>query len=186
MTLCSAAWGGVAHMGGLSFALYLSGACALMGMVLTWRWKLQTGAALNLNPSMDWKAPAFVHKVEDNQGPILMMVEYKIDPKESAPFLALMQEIGSERKRDGAYAWNVFDDPNQPGRIIETSLVHSLLELRYRSLRVTKADELIEEKARGFLKEPPKSSYFVASKRDHHRSKWRFLDLTLLRSTRKV
>jgi hypothetical protein len=78
---------------------------------------------------MHWKAPAFVHKVEGNHGPILMMVEYKIDPKESAPFLALMQEIGSERKRDGAYAWNVFDDPNQPGRIIETSLVHSLLEL---------------------------------------------------------
>ena len=131
---------------------------------------------------MHWKAPAFVHKVEDNQGPILMMVEYKIDPKESAPFLALMQEIGSERKRDGAYAWNVFDDPNEPGRIIETSLVHSLLELRYRSLRVTKADELIEEKARGFLKEPPKSSYFVASKRGHHpQRKWRFLDLVLLR-----
>ena len=158
-------------------------------MVLTWRWKLQTGAALNLSPSMDWKAPAFVHKVEDNQGPIMMMVEYKIDPKDSAPFLALMQEIGSERKRDGAYAWNVFDDPNEPGKIIETSLVHSLLELRYRSLRVTKADELIEERARGYLQEPPKTSYFVASKRGHHpRRKWSFLELSFLRtggSTRK-
>jgi MFS family permease len=187
MTLGSAAWGAVANVSGLSFALYLSGACALIGMVLTWRWKLQTGAGLNLSPSMDWKAPAFVHKVEDNQGPILMMVEYRIDPKDSAPFLALMQEIGSERKRDGAYAWHVFNDPNEPSRIIETSLVHSLLELRYRSLRVTKADELIEEKAHGFLKEPQKTSYFVASKRGHHpQRKWRFLDLTLLRSTRKV
>jgi hypothetical protein len=111
-----------------------------------------------------------------------MMVEYRIDPKDSAPFLALMQEIGSERKRDGAYAWHVFDDPNEPSRVIETSLVHSLLELRYRSLRVTKADELIEEKARGFLKEPPKPSYFVASKRGHHpHRRWRFLDLILLR-----
>jgi hypothetical protein len=39
---------------------------------------------------------------------------------------AKMQEIGSERKRDGA--WHVFDDPNEPGRIIETFLVHSLLD----------------------------------------------------------
>jgi MFS family permease len=182
MTLGSAAWGAVAHISGLPFALYLAGACALIGMVLTWRWKLQTGAGLNLSPSMDWKAPAFVHKVEDNQGPILMMVEYRIDPKDSTPFLALMQEIGSERKRDGAYAWHVFDDPNEPSRVIETSLVHSLLELRYRSLRVTKADELIEEKARAFLKEAPKPSYFVASKRDHHpQRKWRFLELVLPR-----
>jgi hypothetical protein len=113
----------------------------------------------------------------------MMMVEYKIDPKDSAPFLALMQEIGSERKRDGAYAWHVFDDPNEPSRIIETSLVHSLLELRYHSLRVTKADELIEEQARAFLQEPPKTSYFVASKRGHRpRSKWRFLDMSLLRT----
>jgi MFS family permease len=175
MTLGSAAWGAVANSNGLSFALYLSSACALIGMVLTWRWKLQTGASLNLSPSMDWKAPAFVHRIEDNQGPIMMIVEYKIDPKDSTPFLALMQEIGSERKRDGAYAWHVFDDPNEPGRVIETSLVHSLLELRYRSLRMTKADQLIEEQARAFLQEPPKPTYFVASKRAHHpRRKWRF------------
>ena len=189
MTLGSAAWGAIANLSGLSFALYLSGACALIGMVLTWRWKLQTGAALNLSPSMDWKAPAFVHKVEDNQGPILMIVEYKIDPKDSAPFLALMQQIGSERKRDGAYAWHVFDDPNEPGRIIETALVHSLLELEYRSLRMTKADQLIEERARAFLQDPPKPSYFVASKRGHQPGrKWSFLQLIPLRtggSTRK-
>jgi MFS family permease len=183
MTLGSAAWGAVARVSGLSFALYLPGACVLIGMVLTWRWKLQTGAGLNLSPSMDWKAPAFVYRVEDNQGPIMMMVEYKIDPKDNAPFLAVMQEIGLERKRDGAYAWHIFEDPNEPGRIIETSLVHSLLELRYRSLRVTKADRLIEEQARAFLQEPPKTSYFVASKRGHSpRRQWRFLDLTLLRT----
>jgi hypothetical protein len=113
----------------------------------------------------------------------MMMVEYKIDPKDSAPFLTLMQEIGSERKRDGAYAWNIFDDPNEPGKIIETSLVHSLLELRYRSLRVTKADQLIEEQARAFLHAPPKTSYFIASKRGHQsRRKWRFLEPTFFRT----
>jgi hypothetical protein len=71
MTLGGAAWGAVVHISGLSFALYLSGARALIGMVPTWRWELQTGAGLNLSSSMDWKAPAFVHEVEDNQGPII-------------------------------------------------------------------------------------------------------------------
>ena len=80
-----------------------------------------------------------------------------------------MQEIGHERMRDGAYAWNVFHDPDDPGRFVETSLVHSLLELKYRRARETKADELIEAQMDKFLKEPPKPSYFVASQRQHHR-----------------
>ena len=52
----------------------------------------------------------FVQRVDDDQGPILVTVEYRIDPNDPAPFLAAMQEIGLERKRDGAYAWNVFED----------------------------------------------------------------------------
>jgi len=48
--------------------------------------------------------------------------------------------MGLERRRDGTYAWHVFDDPNEPGRIIETSFLRSLLELKYRSARVTEAD----------------------------------------------
>jgi hypothetical protein len=48
---------------------------------------------------------------------------------------------------------------------------------------MTKADQLIEEHARVFLREPPKTSYFVASKRGHQaRRKWRFLELTFLRT----
>ena len=75
--------------------------------------------------------------------------------------------------RDGAYAWNIFGDPDEPGRFIETSLVHSLLELEYRSARETRADELIEEHLSRFLKEPQKASYFVASNRQHHRRRRR-------------
>src|SRR5271169_6773316 len=167
MTLGSAIWGEVASLGGLPLALCLAGSGALLGMVLTWRWKLQTGAALNLSPSMDWRAPAFVNRIEDDQGPILVVIEYKVDPKYTVPFLALMQEIGLERKRDGAYAWNVFDDPEEAGKIIETWLVHSVLELKYRRSRVTEADQLIEDRMGQFLKEPQKSTYFVASKRSH-------------------
>ncbi len=138
-------------------------------MALTWRWKLQTGAALDLNPSMHWRAPAFVLPIEDNQGPILMIVEYKIDPRDSAAFLALMQEIGRERRRDGGYAWHVFDDPAEPGRIVETCLIHSMLELRYRQARVTMADRIIEDRANAFLREPRKERYLVAPARSRHR-----------------
>jgi len=168
MTVGSALWGEIANLKGVPFALLAAAAGAALGLALAWRWKLETGAAQDLAPSMHWQAPAFVQRLEDDQGPILAVVEYRVDAKDTPEFLALMQEIGHERMRDGAYAWNIFHDPEEPGRFIETSLTHSLLELKYRASRETRADELIEEHLGRFLKEPQKASYYVASNRQHH------------------
>jgi MFS family permease len=169
MTLGSAVWGKVASVEGISTALYLAAAGAAVGMALTARWRLQTAAALDLTPSMHWRTPVFVHPVEDDEGPILLTVEYLIDPKDILPFLKLMHEIGLERKRDGAYAWGVFEDTQVSGRILETFLIQSLLELKHLRTRVTKADRIIEEQAGAFLKGPRKVTFLVAPKRHRHK-----------------
>ena len=85
LTLGSAVWGEVASLKGVPFALSAAGAGALIGMALTWRWKLQTGAALNLTPSMRWRAPAYLNRVANDLGPILAIAEYAIDPKDASP-----------------------------------------------------------------------------------------------------
>ena len=171
MTAGSALWGEIASLKGLPFALNAAAAAVAVGLALTLRWKLETGAALDLAPSMHWRAPAFVQKINDDAGPILVVIEYRTDPKDVPEFLALMQEIGHERMRDGAYAWNLFHDPDDHGRSIETWLVHSLLELKYRAERETKADELIEQRVQGLLAAPARASYFVAAERPHHRAR---------------
>ena len=58
-----------------------------------------------------------------------------------------MQDVSLERRRDGAYAWHMFEDPDEAGKMIETFLIHSALELKYRQARVTNADEMIEDRA---------------------------------------
>jgi predicted MFS family arabinose efflux permease len=168
MTVGSALWGEVASLKGLPFALAAAAVGSGVGLVLTFRWKLETGAALDLAPSMHWRAPAFVQMLDDNAGPILVLIEYRIDPEDAPEFLSLMQEIGHERIRDGAYAWNLFHEPDDRGRAIETWLVHSLLELKYRAERQTKADELMERRAQSLLRAPATVSYFVAAERPHH------------------
>lgn len=173
VTLGSAVWGKLASLEGIPAALYVSAGGALLGMVVTWRWKLQTGAAHDLAPSLHWRKPSFVYRAENDQGPVLVTVEYLIDTKDREPFLALMQEIGSQRKRDGVYAWNVFEDPTTAGRIVETCLLQSMLEYEYARKRVTNADRLIEEQAHRFQKEPQKVSFLVAAKRI--RRPWRKL-----------
>ncbi len=80
-----------------------------------------------------------------------------------------MHEIGLERKRDGAYAWGVFEDTQVSGRIVETFLIQSLLELKHLRTRVTIADRMIEEQAGAFVKEPRKVTFLVAPKRHRHK-----------------
>ena len=173
MTLGSAVWGKVASLEGVPTALFLAAGGAAIGMALTARWRLQTAAALDLTPSMHWRTPVFVHPIEDDQGPILLTVEYMIDPKDIKPFLALLHEIGLERKRDGAYAWGAFEDTQASGRIVETFLIQSLLELRHLRTRVTMADRMIEEQARAFVKQPVKVTFLVAPKRHRQKKKKR-------------
>ena len=171
MTVGSAVWGKVASLEGLSTTFYIAAAGAAVGMILTLRWRLQGAAAMDLTPSMHWRTPVFVHRVDDDEGPILLTIEYRIDPADSAPFLAVIHEIGLERKRDGAYAWGVFEDTQVSGRIVETFLIQSLLELKHLRTRVTIADRMVEDQARTFLKEPVKLTFLIAPRR--HRSKRR-------------
>ena len=166
MTLGSALWGKVASLEGLSTALYVAAGGAALGMIATWRWKLQTAATLDLTPSMHWRAPVFAQPIDDDQGPILVTIEYQIAPEDKKPFLSAMQEIGLERKRDGAYAWNVFEDAAETDRVVETFLIQSFLELRHLRARVTKADRMVEEQRNKFLKEAPKATFLVAPKRN--------------------
>jgi MFS family permease len=165
LTLGSAVWGEVATAKGVPFALSSAGAGTLIGLALTWRWKLQTSEAEDLTPSMRWRAPCFLNRVTDDRGPILAIAEYRIDPKDTSAFLAVMQDISLERRRDGGYAWHMFEDPHEEGKMIETYLIHSALELRYRESRVTKADAMIEDGAARFLKAPAEIRYLIAPQR---------------------
>jgi len=182
MTLGAAIWGKLASVSGLSTALYVSAAGALLAVPLTRGWKLQTGAGLDLSPSLHWRLPSYLNRVSNNQGPVLVTVEYLIDIKDRDAFLELLQIIGEERKRDGAFAWNVFEDPAVEGRFIETSLVQSFLEFEHARSRVTNADRLVEEQARQFVKELPTITILIAAARA--RRPWRKLHLLHLPPTK--
>ncbi len=165
MTLGSALWGKVASVEGLPTALYAAAGGAFLGLIVTWGRKLQTAAALDLSPAMHWRSPVFVRRVEDDEGPILVTIEYRVDPEDKAPFLAAMQEIGLERKRDGAFAWNVFEDAAALDRVVETFLIQSMLELKHLRARVTEADRAVEQRAHQYLREPPKVTFLVSPRR---------------------
>jgi MFS family permease len=79
-TLGSLIWGEIARMTSLPIAHYIAAFGALTSIPLVWGWKLQTGAALDLAPSMHWPAPILERAIEEDQGPVLVSVEYRVSP----------------------------------------------------------------------------------------------------------
>jgi MFS family permease len=145
MSLGSVLWGELATMAGVSTALLIAAVGGVVAIPLTWRWKLQTGADVDFSPSMHWPAPITTHAVEEDRGPVLVTVEYHIDPKNRAPFVRALGRFAHERRRDGAYEWGLFEDPAQEGRFVETFLTDSWLEHLRAHERVTKTDRLLEQ-----------------------------------------
>jgi predicted MFS family arabinose efflux permease len=165
MTLCSALWGDIAAKTGLPTALLLAAAAAVVAIPLTWGWKLQQGATLDLSPSQHWDIPQTREEIDNNRGPVLVKIEYRIDPKDRAAFLRALDELGFERRRDGAFAWGIFEDASEFGRYEETYLIETWLELKHLRERVTNADRVLEEEIRDMLVAPPRIEFLVAAER---------------------
>jgi quinol monooxygenase YgiN len=164
LTIGSAIWGQVASVAGLPLAHFIAAAGALMAIPLTWRWKLQTGAGLDLTPSMEWPTPITTHEIERDRGPVLVTTEYDIDPKQRKAFLQALDKLARERRRDGAYDWGVFEDPAVEGRFVETFLTDSWLEHLRQHERITKADSLLQNAVDRFhTKGTPKVTHLVAA-----------------------
>jgi predicted MFS family arabinose efflux permease len=164
VTLGSALWGEVAAFVGLPLAQFLAAAGTLVTIPLTWPWKLQTGLSIDLSPSMHWPAPITAQEIERDRGPVLVTVEYRIRPADRKEFLEALAKLESERRRDGAYSWGVFEDAAQLGRIVETFLVESWMEHLRQHERVTNADRLVQDAVRRFHCEgEPKVTHFIAA-----------------------
>jgi MFS family permease len=165
VTVGSAIWGELASVGGLPAALWLAAAGAIVAIPLTWRWKLQTGTDVDFSPSMQWPEPVTTHAIEPDRGPVLVTIEYHIDPKNREAFLHALGRYAGERFRDGAYEWGIFEDPAIEGRFIETFRADSWLEHLRQHQRVTRADRALEQAVLGFqIGEGPKTTHLVSAR----------------------
>ncbi|HXU46901.1 MAG TPA: MFS transporter, partial [Thermoanaerobaculia bacterium] len=162
----SALWGFLAGRFGLRAALAGAAAGMVITLLATARLHLRSGEGLNLAPSRQWPAPIVTPEPEPERGPILVTLEYDVDPAHAADFVAALHELGRGRLRDGAYQWGLFADPATPGRYVEIYLVSSWIEHLRQHERETVVDRELKRKVRGFQKHggPPRVSTLIAER----------------------
>jgi MFS family permease len=163
MSLGSACWGFLGSHLGLPSAHLIAAAGALLAVPVTWRWKLRGGADQDLTPSMHWPVPVLAEAVKGDAGPVLVSIEYRVDLQDREAFIAAVTRLARTRRRDGAYAWGVFQDMAHAGRFVETFLVDSWLEHLRQHERFTRADQALEDRVRSFTQEEPRVTHYIAA-----------------------
>lgn len=166
MAVGSAIWGGVASRFGLRTTMLIAGIALLIAAAATIRLRLTGLRELDTTPSYHWPEPPPLVERDPDHGPVLVTVEYLIDPERAADFALAMQAVRRIRRRDGASRWGLFEDAAAPGRYIETFVVDSWAEHLRQHERVTVSDRELEAQAWAFhLGEgPPKVTHWIAAR----------------------
>jgi MFS family permease len=116
----------------------------------TWYFKLTGGEELDLTPSQHWPVLAISSEPETDDGPVLIVVEYHIDPSKSKTFVQAVQKMKTIRQRDGAIKWNLFHDITSSENYVESFIVESWGEHIRQHERMTVSDKEIEDYVMSF------------------------------------
>jgi len=158
----SVAWGLLAERRGIPFALLCAAAGLVVGIVVLARFHLAEGA-LDLAPSLNWPEPVVTIDPDLNDGPVLVTIEFHIDPQRSGEFVQAMEEVRAIHLRDGAIHWGLFHDTSDGGRHVVNFVVESWAEHLRQHERLTKADQAALDRAYAFNQTgEPIVSHFIA------------------------
>lgn len=172
-------WGSIAVWTSIPVALRIAAGCLVMGGAITWPYKLSGGEGLDFQPFDDrvtvipapqkldpkgYPLPVAVvgskftiyhegHRFELTEKPVLVAVEYHIDPDKITEFMEAMKGLKAVRLRDGATSWTLLHDMTAPSHYVESFVVESWVEHLRLHERFTIADREILDRVRAFQAE---------------------------------
>jgi len=136
-------WGRLASAAGIRESLTVAGLSALVSLAVA-RWmpiaveklgSLDPRARVGLSPPSAEIHPA--------SGPIVVVIEYHVPAEHAVEFVAVINEVGRIRRRDGARAWSISQDVDALDRWVERFECPTWMDyLRWRT-RPTESDQAV-------------------------------------------
>ncbi len=157
------AWGRVTTDFGSTPALCIA-AVWLLGCAALDRWlPISHVEKLDLSPSGHWHGHNVTNEPAPEDGPVLITIDYQVDPPQAREFRHAMRLLRETRLRDGAFRCTLFHDLDNPKHFRETFLVGSWAEHLRQHTRATIDDQRIEEAVVAFHigTEPPRVRHFL-------------------------
>jgi predicted MFS family arabinose efflux permease len=146
----AAGWGALAGRVGNAETLLFAALALAASTITALRWHLRTGEDLDLRPSGHIPMPETVVEPAPENGPVLVQIAYQIRQAEQDNFVQALEDVRLIRLRDGAFRWDVFCDPTEPGRYVETFEIASWAEYLRQHERATVVDQEVEARAQAY------------------------------------
>ena len=160
----AAVWGQVASLIDVPWTFVAAAATGIALMLLAGRLHTTPAEQQDLTPARILKEPVPAFPVEHQMGPVMVTVDYRIDPARAFEFATVMRESRANRLQMGALSWGLFQDTSEPGHYIEYYLDESWADHLRRFDRFTAADADLRERRYAFHvgTEQPKVTRYIA------------------------
>jgi MFS family permease len=144
MALGGILWGMIAATAGVNTALIVAAVLVLAVLTLT-RHPWSIDFTMTADPdSVPVAVMNIVHNLlytpEPKDGPVLVTVEFQVDRSRGSKFVDLMREVRLIHLRNGAYSWQLFEDPSRHNTFRIEMMVPSWTQYMLQQERMTKAD----------------------------------------------
>ncbi|MGE0312111.1 MAG: MFS transporter [Lautropia sp.] len=146
LAIGSALWGALANVVGTQLTLAASAGAMLLLHVLNRKVRVELGEEADVTPYAQLPELGIKAEPMPNDGPVLVQMEYRIDPADETAFIHAIHAVEDTRRRNGASSWRVFRDLGEDGKFVERYIISSWAEyVRLRS-RMTIADRRVQER----------------------------------------
>jgi MFS family permease len=132
----AALWGYVASHADVRTSLLLSAVTGPLSLLLTRGVRLPDSVPEDLMPAGGWQQPELAAPIDPDDGPVLVMIEYQVDPTRTDEFLEIMRESRRLWLAHGLHSWSLFSDVSREGRHVEHMVDESWASYLRRNERI--------------------------------------------------
>lgn len=163
----SLVWGTFAAYTSMPMAILTAAALLVVGTICTAPFKVASSENSDLRTARSTPEPNIITNPHPDHGPVLVTVEYFIDPERMPDYRKAMAALEILRRRNGAYQWYLFNDLAKSGRYVETFFVENWGEYLRHMQRGTIDDNNAEKLAYSFHlnEEAPAICHMLAERR---------------------
>ncbi|WP_201979645.1 MFS transporter [Hymenobacter rubidus] len=164
LSVGSLVWGELADHISLQTSLLVAAGWMLASTLLALPFPMRSAEGLDLAPAEHWPDPAIENEIDPDDGPVLVMIEYHVEPADWPAFQAAAEQLKRLRLRDGALRAGVFSDVAHPTLINEFFYVATWGEHQRQHHRFTREDKIVEAQVRQYHSGPtgPRVTHFLA------------------------
>jgi MFS family permease len=170
MAIGSYLWGAVAQRIGTPDALAITAGVLVLvaASVAIWPLHADTGR-IDRTVDLSWPTPTLVFEPQPTDGPVTIMVTYRVAAEHRADFEKAMRELESSRRRTGATRWRLYQSGEDATSMLESFVVPSWAEYRrQQTQRLTGRDREIRDAVVGFSDGVPGEVHYFPPGVSHH------------------